>query len=92
MARMKRVPPVAMNGKVPGSTKAQKRPGVFTFGNVCSIRCPDTEGADCQGDALVFVYQDGAAVEPELYTEALCPACGCTWYLAREPEVHWLRL
>ena len=82
---------VSSNG-VRAAAKAKGRANDFTLVGICVIRCPDAEGEECEGEALVYAYRDGLVAELRDYTQAVCPTCGHTWYLAVDPLVHWLRL
>ena len=82
---------VSSNG-VRAAAKAKSHANDFTLVGICVIKCPDAEGDGCDGEALVYAYRNGLAAELKDYTQAVCPTCGYTWYLAVDPQVHWLRL
>ena len=82
---------VGSNG-VRAAAKAKSRVEEFTLVGICVISCPDAEGDGCEGEALVYAYRNGPVAELRDYTQAVCPTCGYTWYLAVDPVVHWLRL
>ncbi len=82
---------VASNG-VRAAAKAKSRVDDFTLVGICVTRCPDAEGEGCEGEALVYAYRNGPVAELRAYTQAVCPTCGHTWYLAVDPLAYWLRL
>ncbi len=77
---------------VRAAAKAKSRADDFTLVGICVIKCPDAEGDGCEGEALAYAYRNGPVAELKDYTQAVCPTCGYTWYLAVDPLVHWLRL
>ena len=82
----------ASNG-VRAVAKAKSRVDDFTLAGICVIKCPDAaEGEGCEGEALVYAYRNGLVAELSDYTQAVCPTCGHTWYLAVDPLAYWLRL
>ncbi len=82
---------VSSNG-VKAAAKAKSRVDDFTLAGICVIKCPDSEGDGCEGEALVYAYRSGPAAERSDYTQAVCPTCGHTWYLALDSLAYWLRL
>ena len=73
------------------AAKDKSRADDFTLVGICVLKCPDAEGDGCEGEALVYAYRNGPVPELRDYTQAVCPTCGYTWYLAVDPLVHWLR-
>ena len=82
---------VSSNG-ARADAKAKSRADDFTLVGICVIKCPDAEGDGCEGEALVYAYRSGPVAQLRDHTQAVCPTCGYTWYLAVDPLVHWLRL
>ncbi len=82
---------VSSNG-VRAAAKAKNRADDFTLVGICVIKCPDAEGDGCKGEALVYAYRIGPVAVLRDYTQAVCPTCGHTWYLAVDPLAYWLRL
>ena len=79
---------VTSNG-VRAAAKAKSRADDFTLVGISVTKCPDSEDEGCEGEALVYAYRNGPVAD---YTQAVCSTCGCTWYLAVDPVVCWLRV